>query len=138
MSTVDVVDFLNSIVKTRIAPSPIHGVGLFAIRDIPKGMKFFADHMPRPYRLSAANQSKLFPEVRALLMERWPRMVDGEAFGYPDTYIQGYMNHADDPNYDLTLDVALRDIKAGEEITEDYRLIPGWERAFPWLVRDTL
>ncbi len=31
------------------------------------------------------------------------------------------MNHSDDPNYDDVKDIAIKDIQAGEEITEDYK-----------------
>jgi SET domain-containing protein len=133
MSTTNAIDFLNATVKLRIAPSPIHGVGVFAMRDIPKGTKLYADRAPQPYRISEGNLSKLFPDVLTELSERWPRMLLGEGFAYPYCFIQGFMNHADEPNYDNALDIALCDIKAGEEVTEDYRAIPGWEKAFPWL-----
>ena len=138
MNTDQTVDYLNTIVKTKLAPSPIHAVGVFAIRDIPKGTKMFLIYGPKPYRVSPGNQAKLFTEVLDTLKERWPRMLQGEGFLYPDAYTQGYMNHADEPNYDATLDITLREIKAGEEVTEDYRLIPCWEQAFPWLVGDKI
>jgi len=137
MSKIDVIDFLNATVKMKLAPSPIHGIGVFAIKDIAAGTKLFADRMPFPYKLQPADQTKLFPEVRELLVSRWPRMVLGEPFGWPDVHFQGYMNHADEPTYDGTLDIVIRDLKAGDEITEDYRRIPGWEEAFPWLVENS-
>lgn len=133
MSTQDVVDFLNSTVKLKIAPSKIHGVGVFAMVDIPKGTKLWADRAPQAYKISQGNLSKLFPYIREHLIERWPSIVVGKAFAYPDYFIQGFINHADDPNYDNKLDVTVKDIVAGEEITEDYRNYDGWEKAYPWL-----
>lgn len=126
-------DELNGLVKTKVAPSPISGVGVFALRDIAKGHKLNVDMYPRMYNLSYSNFSKLFPEVREYLLERWPEIVNGSNFIYPDTRIQAFMNHSDDPNYDAKADVLLRDVKAGEEITEDYRKIEGWEKIFTWL-----
>lgn len=38
---------LNSIVTVRIAPSKIHGVGIFALRDMPAGKKMFLYGVPR-------------------------------------------------------------------------------------------
>jgi hypothetical protein len=133
MSTTS-IDFLNGAVKLRLGPSPIQGVGVFAIKDIPKGGKLFANAFPRTYIVSQGNLDKLFPEVRQSLVSRWPRLLLGEPFMFPDVNYQGYMNHSEDPNYDMDLDVALRDIKAGEEVTEDYRVIPGALEAFPFLL----
>ena len=135
---------LNSMVKCKLAPSKIHGVGVFAITGIPKGQMLWANVFPQFYSLPYSHFSKLFPEVKQLLLERWPgiaggvTMLDGTRFAYPDTLLQGYMNHSDDPNYDAFLDIARRDIKKGEELTEDYRLITGWEIAHPWLVEKKL
>lgn len=134
------IDRLNSMVKCKLAPSPIHGIGVFAIRDIGKGQKLWADIFPQFYSLPYSNFGKLFPEVRDLLLERWPgiaggqTIIEGTRFAYPDTLLQAYMNHQDDPSYDAFLDIARRDIKAGEEITENYRLILGWQIAHTWLV----
>lgn len=125
---------LNTYVKCRIAPSPIHGVGVFAIRDIGKGQKIFADMMPEVFNLPYSSFNKLFPQVKQILLERYPRITKGSMFIYPDTRLQAYMNHSDDPNYDAINDVLLRDVKEGEEITEDYRKIDGWQEVFPFLV----
>lgn len=43
------------------------------------------------------------------------------------------MNHSPEPNYDAVSDTAIRTIKAGEEVMEDYRLIDGWQEVFPFL-----
>lgn len=124
---------LNTYVKTKIAPSPIDGVGVFAIHDIPEGQKLYVDMVPRLYNLPYKEFGNLFPTVKKYLLERWPQIVNGSAFGYPDTRIQAFMNHSDTPNYDAEKDVTLRYIKSGEEITEDYRKIPGYEKIYSWL-----
>jgi SET domain-containing protein len=126
---------LNTYVKTYIAPSPIHGVGVFALRDIPKGQKLYTDIIPKLYNLPAKEFKNLFPEVKKHLMGRWPQVVNGSAFGFPDTRIQAFLNHSYTPNYDAKNDVALVDIKQGEEVTEDYREIPGWEKVFVWITK---
>lgn len=120
-------------VKTYIAPSPIHGVGVFALRDIPKGQKLYADMAPKIYNLPVKEFRNLFHPVKKYLIERWPQIANGSAFGYPDTRTQAFMNHSYTPNYDAVNDVMLEDVQEGQEITEDYRQIPGWEKVFVWI-----
>ena len=127
------INQLNSMVKMRIAPSPIHGVGIFATRKILQGEKLYAANFPQPFRIPMGSMDKLFPEVKALILERWPQIVNGSAFMWPDTNHQAYCNHSDNPNYDANLDIAIRDIDVGEEITENYKLIPGHDVVFSWL-----
>ena len=134
MNQEESINKLNSIVKLRISPSEIHGVGVFAIVDIPKGTRLHASLYPQAYKVSEANQSKLFPEIRNLLLERNPQMILETPFMWPDCNNQAYMNHSDEPNYEVSTDVALQDIKAGEEVTRDYKLISGFEKVYPFLV----
>jgi hypothetical protein len=126
---------LNEEVKTRIAPSKIHGVGEFALRDLHKGEKLYADRFPVIYRTKHAFFGWLRPEVSKLLLERWPNIVNGSQFMWPDTNIQAYMNHSEDANYDAVNDVMLKSVKEGEEITENYRAINGYAQVFPWLTK---
>lgn len=130
------IDELNERVKVRVAPSKIHGVGIFALRFIGKGQKLYADNMPVVYDLPYSFFGKLFPEVRQLLLERWPSIVNGNVFAYPTERVQALMNHAptkEQINYDAINDVTIKDIPAGTEIFENYKLIPGWEIAHIWL-----
>jgi SET domain-containing protein len=127
------IEELNTYVKTRIAPSEIHGVGVVALRDIHKGERVYADNVAKGYSLPYSNFGKLFPEVKEHILEQWPNVINGSVFFYPTIRIQAYMNHSDDPNYDPKTDVALKDIKKGEEITEDYRTIENAEKVFSFL-----
>lgn len=133
-SNQDAIDKLNSECKLRLAPSPIHGIGVFAIRDITKGERLYADNMPVLYRLPYSHFGKLFPEVKDILLERNPLITQGSMFFYPDAQMVAYMNHSDTPNANTQIDTAMRDIKAGEELTEDYRHIAGYAQVFPWLL----
>lgn len=132
----EVVNLLNSLIKVRIAPSKIHGVGVFAIRDIAIGQKMEIDRFPQLYNLPYSFVLKLFQEVRDILLERYPGITVGEKFIYPDCRFQAYMNHSDDPNYDNKTDTVLRNIKAGEEITENYRNLQGWMNVYKWLEKE--
>ena len=125
---------LNSRVLCRIAPSKTHGVGVFAIRNIAEGEKLSLDVFPQPFKLSAEDFKSLNEEVREVILERNPTALSGSAFMYPDVRQVAYMNHSEEPNYDAILDIAIKPIKKGEEITEDYRKISGWEKVFTWLV----
>lgn len=128
---------LNTIVNVRIAPSKVHGVGVFALRDMQAGRKLYLDAVPQPYRISKGNLGKLFPEVRQILTERWPRVFVDSVVAYPDACYQAYANHSDNYNYDCITDKLIEDVKAGDEITENYRHIEGWRDAHPWLVEKT-
>lgn len=128
------IDRLNERVKTRLAPSPIHGIGVFALRDIAKGQTLHADATPEVYSVHYNNFSKLFPEVRELLLEQWPGILNGGNFAYPTERVQAFMNHSETPNYNAFLDKVIRDVKKGEELTENYRLIPQYEIIYPWLL----
>ena len=128
------INFLNSAVKVKIGVSKISGVGVIAIKDIPKGTKLFMATFPQKFTIPYGSIYKLFPEIRELILERWPNIVNGDSsFFWPDTFLQGYANHSDKNNYDSILDLTIEDIMEGEEIFEDYRDIKNYEKVFPWL-----
>ena len=133
MTPEEQTNFLNSAVKVKLAPSKIHGIGVFAIRDIPKGTRLYANIIPQVFHIPYGSIKKLFPEIREQILERWPNIINGSSFAWPDTKIDAFMNHADDYNYDGVLDCVIRDVKKGEEITEDYREIKNYEKVFKWL-----
>src|SRR3990167_6276520 len=127
------INLLNEIVKIRLAPSPIYGVGVFAMRDIKKGEKIYTDAIPHQLDLPYKDFDKLDPEIREILLGHFPLIVQGSHFMYPVTKMSAYLNHSDTPNYDAKEDKALRAIKRGEEITEDYRLIPDYKKIFTFI-----
>ena len=131
----EAVKLLNSIVKIKIAPSPIHGVGVFAMRNMKKGEKLEADAIPHAFDLPFKKLGDLKPEVRELILSHWPSIINGSHFLYPVTKMTAFMNHADNPNYDAKEDKLLKDVKKGEEITEDYRQIENIEKVFAWLIK---
>ena len=143
----EAIKVLNRIVNSKIAPSDIHGVGVFATRDIKKGEQLGLNAIPHMFDVPYKLFDKLNKGVRQTLLEHFPmKTVEhkqdeeskkkyGEAgtFWYPVNNIQAYLNHSDKPNYDNQTDKALRDIKKGEEITEDYRKIPGYENIYDFI-----
>ena len=130
----EAINLLNEVAKVRLAPSVIHGVGVVAMRHIKKGEKLYTDIIPHQLDIPYDKLKNLEPEIRQIVLEQFPQVVNGSHFLYPTTKFSAYLNHADTPNYDAKEDKALRSIKAGVEITEDYRLIPGFEKIYPWLV----
>lgn len=111
---------LNNEIWCKLAPSSIHGIGVFAIRDIPKGTEIFAQSTGGVYLKDPLDD--VLPEIKALILQRWPLAEQGYAYLSPndDARLLSFMNHSKEPNYDPVIDCVLRDITAGEEITEDY------------------
>ena len=115
-------------VRTTLAPSPIAGIGLFAAEDIPAGTITWAWDPALDRTHTEAELQRLDPAVRAFLdrYAYWEPSLNAYALCVDNAR---FMNHSDDPNTGGTYDgfppggadVALRDIKAGEEMTCDYR-----------------
>lgn len=127
------INELNTIGKATIGVSKIHGVGVIALVSIPKGTKVYADRMPKVYKVPYGSFNKLFPEVKKMIIERWPNVYHGERFAYPDARLASFMNHSYEENYDPLTDTAKNDIRAGEEITENYCIVKDAEKIYPWL-----
>ena len=113
-------------VHARIGVSRLHGVGVIAVRAIPKGALVFHGEDERATWLSRAYVRTLPPKLRALYEDFG--MVDGERIGVPVNLnrlsVGWYVNHAETPNLVAGDDGrfrALRRIRAGEELTADYR-----------------
>lgn len=112
------------IVKTKLKYSEIHGLGCFAGEDIKKGQTVwrFDDGIDLVF---AEKDFSKFPEsfVEFLKMYAYSPLNDSEKKYILCADNARHMNHSESPNLDETpegLNVALRDIKAGEELTCDY------------------
>ena len=119
------------LIETRVAPSGIHGNGLFAGHAIRAGTPF--------YRFQPGFDQSLTPEHWAALPE--PARGFVRHFSYFDgatrrLILSGddarFMNHSETPNTgalpgstEPIVTVALREIAAGEELTCDYRAFDG-------------
>lgn len=113
-------------VYARIGPSRIHGVGVIAIRDIPAGTLVFHGESERVVWVSRAAVRRMPKAIRALYEDFG--MVSGDRLGVPPTLnmlsVGWYVNHSDRPNVEAGDDArfrALRPLRAGEELTADYR-----------------
>lgn len=130
---------LNEEVRCHIKPSPIHGVGVFALRNILKGEKLYLvpNRTPKWYSIPYERLDELRPEIREVILARWPSIILGSLFISPNDMIWmvTFVNHSENPNYDVDSDTALRDIGVGEEITENYNLMKRAEEIYPFLRR---
>lgn len=113
-------------VYARIGLSRIHGVGVLAIRDIPKGTWVFRGEDERVVWVSRAHVRRLPKNLRSLYEDF--AMLWGKRLGVPRTLnmlsVGWYLNHSTEPNVEADDDGrfhALRRIRKGEELTADYR-----------------
>ncbi|RYB02567.1 SET domain-containing protein-lysine N-methyltransferase [Lichenibacterium ramalinae] len=112
---------------TRLGVSPGLGVGVFALRDIPQGTNPFRGETAALARIPAATVEAIAdPAARRMYLDFCP-LVDGH-FLAPSSFnamtVSWYMNHSDRPNIACDPDLnflAARPIRAGEELTVDYR-----------------
>ena len=121
------VEYLNRTVYCRLRGSSLEGVGVFAIRDIPKDTvltDYYGGEL-QFFTLTEEEFNLLEPEVKELIRSR--TIFDADlplTFMSPNCnqIFQAFMNHSTTPSSDGR--IALRLIKKGEEITEDYKSLP--------------
>jgi SET domain-containing protein len=116
------------LVPTRLAPSPIHGLGVFAVAPIAKDTPV--------WRFERGLDMEFAPDIVQALPE-YVRTFFAH-YGYLDRNVKRiilccddarFVNHSGIPNVTTDyaqdpygVDVALRDIAAGEEITMNYEV----------------
>jgi len=118
-----IVDRLNSTVWTRLVPSSIHGVGVFAIRDIPEGTVLVCDTLlQEDFILNEEYFLKLDKSIQEIILDRNAWVDDNISFHSPnaDADISKFMNHSNNENYDLSTGKTNKLIKCGEEIFSNY------------------
>ena len=119
-----IVEMLNRDVYCTLAPSGIHGLGVFAIRDIPKGYPLFRGQYDNEIcKVIEEDFMEILEPIRNIILDRNLQENTVIWFTHPnnDARLQSFMNHAKEPNSNGH--VALVDIKCGEEVTENYKLI---------------
>jgi len=121
------IDYLNNTVFATLRPSPIEGVGVFAIRDIPKGTEIteYTAHnigTQKVYSLTRDELKELRPEILTLILDRmvYPKGIKLFSFHSPNSNytLTSFCNYSEKPNFDSK--VTLRDIKEGEELLIDF------------------
>ncbi len=114
----------------RLQPSPIHGVGVFALRPIPGRRNPFRTPRTTPtgaQRLTPEHMAALPPALLETIQALFIPM-DGAtcipSHGLNIVPLSAYLNHSAAPNLqtkDGSTFTTLRKIAAGEELTVDYR-----------------
>lgn len=122
-------------VYVRLAPSRIHGIGVFAIRNIPRNTAVFG-HDDEPFTSVPESSVKTLPTEMRRLYEDFC-VLRRHRYLCPPNFnrltVSWYLNHCEQPNVrsDESLRfVSLRRIRKGEELTADYREYS--EDSFPW------
>ncbi len=120
------------LVPVRVDRSPIHGLGIFTVAPLARGTLVWRftpqfdlaldpavlDEQPPHFRMTMLHYGYIDPRVNLFIL-------------CCDDY--RFINHSDTPNVSVDpgadrygVDVAARDIDAGEELTVDYGLVEGF------------
>ena len=122
---------LASSTYVMIKPSPLHGIGVFAIRDIPKGTKNIFSKGVGDWIKVSKEEVDALPQHSKDLIENHC-LFDEDFYFIPDygfklVDLVIYLNHSETPNV-ISLNEgeefeAIRDIAIGEELLVDYGTI---------------
>ncbi|MCX6211440.1 MAG: SET domain-containing protein [Bacteroidetes bacterium] len=114
-----------------IKPSPLHGIGVFAIRDIPKGTKNIFSKGVGDWIKVSKEEVDALPQHSKDLIENHC-LFDEDHYFIPDYGFKLidlviYLNHSETPNV-ISLNEgeefeAIRNIVSGEELLVDYGTI---------------
>ncbi len=122
---------LKNLKKTycRIMPSKTHGVGVFAIRDIPKNTDpFHGANSPRWIKFKTSELKGMDPEITKMIDDFWVIEKDQTVLipenGLNGMDIDSFLNHSKKPNLQTNDNginfMTKRKIEKGEELTADY------------------
>lgn len=112
------------VVEHFVAPSAVHGLGVFSKNFVPKGALVWRVHPVIDREIHRTELNDLPPHVVQNIQTHAEYLPSRDVFrlGADGGY---FMNHSDDPNL---IDAgesmfAARDISAGDELFCDYRLV---------------
>ncbi len=123
------IENLRNEVYVRIMPSPIAGVGVFAIRDIPKGVNPFGEYKMNFVKISLdeiRNDPLIPPPVKKYVQDMCV-IEDGCIYlpscGINNIHLDFFFNCSAAPNVQYGDDdyfITTRKVRAGEELTVNY------------------
>ena len=112
------------VVEHFVAPSPVHGLGVFAKNFIPNGALVWLAHPALDREIPRSELDSLPEHVAERIKRHAEYLPDKDVLriSADGTY---YMNHGEAPNLRDAGDAvyAARDIFAGEELLCDYRVV---------------
>ena len=113
------------LIKTKLKPSGIEGIGLFADQDVPKGT-IVQKFIPGIDVEITGEQLRALPDIprEQVLHYAYQHKVTGNYILCSDD--TRFLNHSESPNLidgptDEEIDIAARDIAKGEELTVNYK-----------------
>lgn len=135
-----ILDYLKNDVYVRVGLSKIHGVGLIAVRDIPKGINPFKNLFePETCNLTEEDLKDVPKQVVKMVYDYFG-VEDGKVL-VPETGMNPldllhFINHSEDANVKALNEgwifETTRDIREGEELTSNYSTYddPGFTEKF--------
>jgi len=123
----DLLEKIKNTVYCRLKPSNIEGVGVFAIRAIPKGIDPFVGCEIYGHKLVHKSRIKKLPRNLAKYIVDMC-VCENDHYTVPNAGLNAldisfYINHSKTPNMETSdgcYFITLRAIKEGEELTIDY------------------
>jgi SET domain-containing protein len=131
MTKAQLLQELSANTWCMLRPSPLHGIGVFALCDIPQGCNtLFSSGVGNWIPVPKAEVAQLPPHSRELVENYC--LYDEENYfvadyGFKVLDLVNFLNHSDTPNIASQNEgetfVALRNIACGEELLVDYGTI---------------
>jgi len=129
----EVIQYLKNHIITHLEPSPLHGVGTFALRDIEIGEPIFYlwPNDSRIYTISLEEYNELPNYVKMMIKKSYENKAE-----YPVVWFRLFKNchwnlanplaytntGEENANFDTLKRVAIKKIKKGEELLGTYKL----------------
>ena len=130
MTKEELLEELSGNTWVMIKPSPIEGIGVFALQDIPKGCRSMFSKANEQEQWIPVSKSEVenLPAHAKALIENYCLYDEENYFvpnyGFKKMDLVNFLNHSDTPNVisinDGEFFEAIRDIKQGEELVIDY------------------
>lgn len=119
-----------------LKPSTLHGIGVFAIRDIPSGTRTIFSKEQGDWITVSRQEVDALPQHTKQLVENHCLYDDENYFlpsyGFKLMDLAVYLNHSENPNLVSINDgeyfEAIKDIQSGEELLIDYGTLVDGEK----------
>ena len=131
MTKEELFNELSNNTWVMIKPSGTHGIGVFAVRDIPAGCKELFSKEMGEWTTVQRNEIDTLPQQAKDIVENYCLYDEENYFipaqGFKVMDLSLFLNHADEPNIISVNDgeyfETIKEIKKGEELFVDYGAI---------------